>query len=345
MSSGVPRVFLDTEVFIHANFNYKSPRFKSLMAQASAGRTKVFLTDLTLREIEANIRRLVDAAAASMKPPKVLKNSDQPHVRALFKELDAASIQKELCGQLEKYLKVVKATILKVPPAVLPLVLDAYFKKQPPFGLNKNKAEFPDALVLQTLREWCAKNDSDIAVVSQDKGVKATCDGDDTLHQFDDIAKYLDALFASDEALSSFVREMIPEARVPIVEKAKEIFPNRGVILVDQDGDVEDISLIDVVFHEMNIISLAPGKAVVELAVSMTFLADLSYKKPGTGTWDSEDQVLIFQDEVHESVQREMEDTIWVDVAFTRLDHKSFQVKQVWLDDNHDIEVESDFDL
>ena len=44
MNEGVPRVFLDTEVFVRENFNYKSTRFKSLISLASAGRIRVFLT-------------------------------------------------------------------------------------------------------------------------------------------------------------------------------------------------------------------------------------------------------------------------------------------------------------
>ena len=92
-------------------------------------RRTVFLTELTLREIEAKLRSREDGAVTSIKPHAVLKNSDLPHVKALFDKLDAAPIQQELAGQLKKYLKAAKATILPVPPAVLPLVLDAYFEK------------------------------------------------------------------------------------------------------------------------------------------------------------------------------------------------------------------------
>ena len=343
INEGVPRVFLDTEVFVHGNFDYKSARFKSLMTLASEGRTQVFLTELTLREIEAKLRSRVDGAVTSIKPHAVLKNSDLPHVKALFDKLDAAPIQQELAGQLKKYLKAAKATILPVPPAVLPLVLDAYFEKQPPFGDGKNKAEFPDALVLETLREWCVKNESDIAVVSLDQGVKAACAEDDALHQFDNLAAYLDALFASDEALSSFVRERILAAHGPITEKAKEKFPYLGAILADEDGDVDGIELTDVEFGEepedVEIISLDPEKAEVELAVSITFRADLSYKVPSTGAWDSEDHVLVFQDETDATVEQDIESTIGVEVGFKNLDPQSCEVKRVWFEGDQNIEV------
>ena len=347
INEGVPRVFLDAEVFIRANFNYKSARFKSLMTLASTGEITVFLTDLTFREIEANIQSRVDDAVTSIRPKPVLKNSDLPHVKALFDRPDAAPIQQELVGQLKKYLNDAKVTILQVPPAVLPLVLAAYFEKQPPFGHGKNKAEFPDALVLETLREWCAKNESDMAVVSLDQGVQAACAEDDALHQFDDIAKYLDALFASNEALSSFVRERILAAHGPIFEKAKEGFPYLGAILADEDGDVDGIELTDVELCEdpedVEIISLDSNKAEVELAVSITFSADLSYKVPSTGAWDSEDHVLVFQDETNATVEQDIESTIVVEVGFKNLDHQSFKVKRVWFEGDQNIEVYANY--
>ena len=81
INEGVPRVFLDTAVFICANFDYKSARFKSLMTLASTGRIEVFLTELTLREIEANIRSRVDDAVTSIRPERVLKTLNFPTLR------------------------------------------------------------------------------------------------------------------------------------------------------------------------------------------------------------------------------------------------------------------------
>ena len=156
INEGVPRVFLDTEVFVHENFDYKSPRFRSLMTLALAGRIQVFLTDLTLREIEANIRSRVNEAVVSIRPNAVLRNSGFPRVRALFEKLEVARIQEELVSQLEKYLKAAKVTVLKVPPIVLPLVLDAYFERQPPFGVGK-KTLRDGLLELNSRTHWCLR--------------------------------------------------------------------------------------------------------------------------------------------------------------------------------------------
>ena len=285
----------------------------------------------------------MESAVASVKPGSILKNSALPRVKVLFEKLDVKRIQDELVGQLSEYRAVSKTTILNVPTSVLPPVLDAYFGRQSPFGSAKNKAEFPDALVLETLREWCAQEESDLAIVSRDKGVRAVCERDEALHSFDDLAEYLNALFTSEEALSAFVREMIQTAHRSILEKAKEEFPDRGAFLADEEGEVEELELTDVEFGEevgdLEIISLDPDHAEVELAVSMAFRCELSYKEPGTGIWDSEEKVLVFQDEIKKTVTREIEGPLVVEVGFKRLDPHSFRVERVWFEGNRDIEV------
>ncbi len=52
----------------------------------------------------------------------------------------------------------------------------------------------------------------------------------------------------------------------------------------------------------------------------------------------------MFQDEVEERVEQDLEGTIGVEVAFKSLDPQSFEVKRVWFDGDQDIEVYPDFD-
>src|SRR5687767_14789059 len=95
-SEAVASVFLDAQVFIEGNFAYKSPRFTSLFQLASSGVVSLIMTDLTVREIEANLRSIVSKAVGQRPAEPVLRNSASPDVAALFKKLDAAAIQKEL---------------------------------------------------------------------------------------------------------------------------------------------------------------------------------------------------------------------------------------------------------
>jgi hypothetical protein len=222
-------------------------------------------------------------------------------------------------------------------------VLDSYFKRLPPFGLGKNKAEFPDALALETLKNWCRREGRGMAVVTRDEGVKATCSEHGPLYHFEDLPKYLDAIVSEDETLSAFIREMIQGHDDEIFDKATEAFPNLGFYLDDQDGDVNHVELTEIEYDgEVEMISLAADKAIVEMPATLTFDADISYKKAGTGVWDGEDKVLLFQETAEETVTETAHRSVAVEITFEALEPKSFQIRRVWFEGKQDIPVKSD---
>ena len=349
-SEAVANVFLDAQVFIEGNFAYKSPRFTSLSQLASSGVVALMMTDVTIREVEANLRSVVSKAVSQRAADPVLRNSTSPDVAALFKKLDAAAIQKELLAQFKAFLDVSNAQIVEVKPSILPTVLDAYFEKKSPFGPGKDKAEFPDALTIETLKQWCDENDCELAIVSRDGAVKEACKGAPSLHHFDDLADYLDALLRSDhanEARAAFVREMVARSSDAILAKAKKAFGNHGALLMNQDGEVDEIILEDIDFgdsEDFEMISLEANRAVVELDVVARFQASITYKRPGTGTYDNEDGVMLFQDEVEESVQDEHDTRLAVEVTFEGIDPGSFKVVKVSFDGEDTIKVYADED-
>jgi hypothetical protein len=337
-------VFLDTEVFVEANFGYKSPRLASVAELAGNGRIRVFLTELTVREMKANIKEAIERAAAT-RPHPILRNSSLPQVTALFEPLDTAALEKELVGQLEDFIKGAGITLLPIEDDFLGPVLDNYFDRLPPFGPGKNKAEFPDALALQTLKEWCRVEGRGMAVVTRDEGVKAACSYVGPLFHFENLPKYLDAVASEDEAFSSFIREMVVRHDKEVFKKAKEPFPNLGFYLTDEDGDVGHVELTGIEYEgDVEIISLTADEAIIEMPATLTFAADVSYYVPGTGSYDSEDDVLLFEDTAESTVTRTAHRSVAAEVTFEDLDPESFQVHGVWFEGKSDIGVKSDYD-
>lgn len=336
-------VFLDTEVFVEANFRYKSPRFASLAELTRNGRIQVFLTEITIREIKSKIKESIERAVA-LRPHSILRNSTMPQVKALFEPLDSTKIEKDLVGQFEDFIKEAGITALPVEGKILGPVMDSYFNRLPPFGLGKDKSEFPDALALETLKEWCQVEGHNMAVVTRDKGVAASCSDHGPLHHFVDLPRYLDAVASEDEVLSDFIRGMILHQDKEIIEKAKEAFPYLGFGLIDQDGEVGDVELTDIEFDvEAEIISLTANEAIIEIPATLTFQAEISYYDPGTGSYDSEDGVMIFQEKVHSTVTRKVHRSVAVKVTFINLNPNSFEVHSVWFEGKQDIEFESDY--
>ena len=336
-------VFLDTQVVDEANFNYASQRIRSLIALAEDGQIQVFLTDITLREIKSHLTDAI-RKAVSVRPHPVLRNSALPRVTALLEPLDAVEIEEELLTQLDDFIRTARATILPIEGGFLEPVLRKYFDRQPPFGDGKNKAEFPDALVLVALEKWCREHGQTMAVVTRDQGMKAACVSEGPLLHFEDLPEYLDSVSSENEVSSAFVRTMIPKHHAGIFPKAKDAFPTHGFLLIDQDGEVGEVELTSVDYDgDVEIISLGEDGAIVEMPATLVFQADVTYNEPGTGTYDHEDGIMLFQDTVEETVTRTVHRSISAEVTYDGLDAESFQVHGVWFEIMQDIEVESDY--
>jgi hypothetical protein len=340
-------VFLDTDVFLHENFDYDSPRLASLTSLAASDRIQVFLTDLTVREVRANLLKAIDDAVASMaRPHPILRHSTQRAVKQLFIPLERAALEAELLAQFDQFLRAAKVKILPVEPRVLPAVLDRYFDKRPPFGTGKNKAEFPDALALETLAAWCAKKTRVLAVVTHDNGIKAACDNASTMLHFPTLSEYLDAVSSEDINLRSFIVQQLKRRRQDIEEGLKEAFPRLAFLLADADGEVGEVTATSVDFdddqEDATFIALQRHRAVVEFHASITYEAELTFAEPGSAYFER-GRVTRLQNKIEETVTRSTQASFGVEVTYDQRRLSAFRIRKVWFAGSEDIEVTSDW--
>ena len=200
----IPRnIFLDTAVFVEANFNYSSKGFRDIASFGARGLIQVFLTDVTVREIRAKLEEAVKDEFPAVKPKSILKNSTLPEIKKRLNLIEQEAVEKELLEELwdqfEQFLKDANVKILKFEAEAMLEVFDDYFNRKPPFGLGKNKAEFPDACALNALKKWCEAENNEVAVVTRDNGVAAACINNDRFHHFQVLAEYLDSIASDDE--------------------------------------------------------------------------------------------------------------------------------------------------
>lgn len=128
---------------------------------------------------------------------------------------------------------------------------------------------------------------------------------------------------------------------------AKKAFGNHGALLMNQDGEVDELLLEDLTFgdsEDFEMISLEADRAVAELDVVARFSASITYNRQGTGTYDSEDGVMLFQDEVDESVEDDHDTRLAVEVTFSGFDPASFRVVNASFEGEDTIKVYADED-
>lgn len=170
----VEAVSLDTQVFVATGFGFNGKSFRSLKQHIVAGRLRLVMTEVTVKEVKTRIRLSVAEELVSQRSfvngSKALFNSSLPDVQTALKKLDPEAVAQDLCDQFDAFLVETKATILDVTELSVGDVFEKYFAGEPPFGnAETKKHEFPDAFAIQALAEYTEENDLPMFVVSGDQ--------------------------------------------------------------------------------------------------------------------------------------------------------------------------------
>lgn len=200
-------VFIDTCIYEEGQF-VGSGTLKTLYDAAKEGYIRILLPDITEREVLAHIDAKMNAEKEKLE--KHL-SSIMKYLEPIRDRLEEIVAQSETAAQemTDMFLKELKsAKVCRLPlqeDLDFRSIVDAYFNKKPPFS-QKKKSEFPDAIVLKSLEQWCKVNKKNCIILSNDND----------LLNYD--SKYL-KVEKKDEYLKTLTRSIQEEKR-----KEEEIF-------------------------------------------------------------------------------------------------------------------------
>ena len=118
-----------------------------------------------------------------------------------FQQFNEHEIHEAAQKVFDDFLKGCHARLAPIDEIDLNEILDKYFGKEPPFGQNKKKSEFPDAITLAAVERFV--NDEDVYIISEDTDLKNYCAGKNNLHQIDSLDKFLGEYNAHTNELSN----------------------------------------------------------------------------------------------------------------------------------------------
>lgn len=166
-------VFVDTESFRRARFDWTGRTLSKLVELANQGHLRLLVTDVTVGEIKSQLREVLAEAATSLKKHESVLHQVGA-IDALTKLADQNAAVAALEAAFAKFLKDTKSVNVPVNADISTLLGD-YFARRPPFSAKK-KSEFPDAITIASLLAWCAKGRATTAyVVSGDTDLMACC--------------------------------------------------------------------------------------------------------------------------------------------------------------------------
>lgn len=316
-------IFIDTSIFVGANFHYESSAFKQLITLARESYLLVYLTPITIREVKAKIHERVDAAHHAIqkcrKEAMVLRHLPNDTYLVLFKDFEARTVEATVIEKFDAFISETRATTIPVGGTSVEQVFDQYFSSSPPFGTGKKKSEFPDAFALAALDEWCIAKSRKIYVISTDGDMKRTCEEHEALIGLDSLEALLNIVATDDKILADFAESAFEHLQLEITGKIAKEFEWLGFIVDDEEGEVEHSQAKNVEITERYLISVTDSNASFRLEANVEYSADVTYYDPDSGVYDSEEGVMLYRETIDETVERTAELSVDLDISFLRI--------------------------
>jgi hypothetical protein len=156
---------------------------KNLQSLCDFGKDRtvnIYLTEITKNEIKSNIKEEILNTQKEINifkknisnKGKILKNLERFKPYFDLPKLELNLDFKVLSNKLETFIKDGNVSFIPFELADIKVVVENYFKQEPPFGDGKKKHEFPDAIVLSAIENWCKKHKQKIYFISSDSDLK-----------------------------------------------------------------------------------------------------------------------------------------------------------------------------
>ena len=333
----VDYVYLDTESYEAASYDFAGTRLKALAKHLESGRLKLLTTDITKAEVQHRIADNLQGELASLQKWKrrarTLRTASRLRRIGPFVDLDATDLTQRLYDRFEAFLQTHGSICIQATERSAVPVFRKYFSQEPPFGTGEKRREFPDAFVLEALGDWTARRSDDVFVVSGDKLLAAACEQFERLHPIESLALLLDHVASDDQAVASFLRDELKKHLSQIQKKAAADFQDLGFHVVDEWGDVEmNVTTMDP-YGEPDLVDISGNVVTAEMQFTACYAAHLSYEDAASGMYDKEEGRRIFVDSVNETVSDLELLIVTVKATFEGIAPERFRIRDITLTD------------
>lgn len=169
-------VFIDTSIFISEGF-VKGMSIATIFKSAQEGIIHILMPDLTEHEIRCHLREEVEKNNGTNTAEKLKKSymyavdELREYIEKLM-EVKAESLVVSVEKEFDRLLKQANVERIELSEDLDFIGIVEDFKAlRPPFSKKKNR-EFPDAIVLKQLEDWCKTHNDKCIILSTDTDLK-----------------------------------------------------------------------------------------------------------------------------------------------------------------------------
>ena len=196
-------VFVDTQALRKARCDWAGQTFSKLAEFAARGQLSLLVTEVTIGEVKSQLAELLDEAHKAMtKHSGIIEQLGASG--ALDRLRDSKTALSTLEQAFDNFLQRTNAVTVPLVADIKEVLAD-YFGRRAPFS-TKKKAEFPDAISIATIRQWCKQHGSTAYVVSDDPDLKACCSDDGPLFHVESIVEIISRATVSHELREALKR-------------------------------------------------------------------------------------------------------------------------------------------
>lgn len=304
-------IFIDTEVFVSNNF-FQNKNLERLSDFGNREIVNLYLTEITKHEIQNNIKENLLNAQQDINnfkkiianKSKILKNLESFKPYFDLPRLEVNLNFDQLSVQLETFIKEGKVKIIPFNLANIIDVVDSYFNQKPPFSSGKKKYEFPDAIVLSAIENWCKQENEQIYVISDDNDFKSYVSGKIiTIPSIKIMLDKINKQYQTDEI--AWITSIFEINKKSIIEKINEKFIEKISDEIGFEIEISNIQIKETILYDALLVEENPpsGEYIFQLDYDIVFTARVIYDDYSFSSYDKEDDKYYFV----EKAQREIE--------------------------------------
>lgn len=358
------KIFLDTEVFVSASFNYQNSLFEKLVDLVDNGELVLYLTTVTRQEILSNIEKEVNHSDSSLKTlhkefrkkAKIFYNHQ--NLKSLFSlNYNKDEISQDLKNQFLNYLEKTKTKIISVDKVSPEYIFDKYFNNLPPFKEGKKKNEFPDVFAIVALEKEAIDNEFKVYVISKDNDWQTACERSNNLIRLENIEKFLEqkiiisSKYQDINLYYEFLDDNFDQFRQKISDKFEEIefSLGGGYDFADWGSEEIEVTVKSIELEDKTLVEIDDETMTFELNVEISFLADVSYDSLEVAVFDREDDRYYNVEREEQQVHQQIAIPVEVHISYlinTSGDLLLDEIIDIWLDPHNSIntiEVDSEY--
>ncbi|HFG6863553.1 PIN domain-containing protein [Acinetobacter baumannii] len=300
-------VFIDTCAYQNKNFQFGDHILQKLQNLLEEDKIQLLITDITKKEIEEHLLKKSALAIKKLKDyihadGKILRGTPELSIHSIFDSITKHDVFNNLNSKFNQFLespRVENISIKNVNPEV---IFNKYFANEPPFISESKKHEFPDAFVLEAVKDVAKSRLLKVYIISTDDDMKAYAEKDENCIHLSSIDELVDLVLRNDDELLepvSFADSVFSSLEEEIIQRAKGTLEEsqfeaefEGYEYLDEE--VYDLEIDKIVLANKTLIEVTEESAEYEVEFEVELTATYILPDYDSSPWDPEDKVYVF---------------------------------------------------